>query len=128
MTTSDKSSLVKANLGLRLLLELTAAVGYPLAFAVGMDGGIKWVFAVGSAIGFWVIWAVFATADDPSRSGKTVVPTPGPIRLILELALFFGAAALLAWAGIAWLGIALAVGTIVHYALWPHRIRWLLSR
>lgn len=120
--------MLKANLGLRLLIELTAAIGYPLAFALGMDSALKWLFVVASAIGFWVVWAVFATPNDPSRSGKTVVPTPGSVRLILELALFFGATAALIWAGVAWLGITLAVATVVHYALWPQRIRWLLVR
>ena len=41
---------------------------------------------------FAVLWGVFAVRGDPSRSGKTVVQTPGIIRLLLELGLF-GAAA-----------------------------------
>ncbi len=36
-----------------------------------------------------VFWGIFAVKDDPSRSGKTIVQTPGIVRLIMEL-LFFG--------------------------------------
>ena len=125
---SNNTPLIKANLALRFLLELAAAAAYPLSFAVGMDSGWKWALAAVSAIGFWVLWGVFATPGDPSRSGKTVIVTPGPVRLALELALFIGAAATLIFADLAVFGIALAVVTGVHYRLWPDRIRWLLGR
>ncbi|MEV0222281.1 DUF2568 domain-containing protein [Streptomyces sp. NPDC050704] len=45
-------------------------------------------------------WVSFAVPDDPSRPGASDVHTPGPVRLLLELAVFFGAVAALDFAGL----------------------------
>ncbi|MDR3083640.1 MAG: DUF2568 domain-containing protein [Streptomyces sp.] len=44
------------------------------------------------------MWGTFAVPDDPSCSGESDVHTPGPLRLLLELAVFFGAVAALYFA------------------------------
>ena len=116
------------NLAFRLLLELAAyfALGY---WGWTQHEGIwRFVWGIGLILVAAVIWGTFAVPDDPSRSGKAPVPVPGAVRLLIELA-FFAAGA---WAFIAadrpvW-GIALAILTIIHYALSYDRIRWLLAR
>jgi len=74
------------------------------------------------------LWGVFAVKDDPSRSGKTVIPTSGPIRLALELILFGTATWMLFNLGFntpAWIFGAV---TLVHYAISYDRIGWLLKQ
>lgn len=101
-------------------------------FAVGLwgwtqhDGWLKYLFVVGLPVFFAVVWGVFAVPNDPSRSGKTVVKTPGWIRLILELAIFgFGT-----WAFyqsgfhvVSWVFVSVVV---IHYLASYDRINWLL--
>ncbi|MGW3652206.1 DUF2568 domain-containing protein [Streptomyces sp. NPDC000878] len=45
-------------------------------------------------------WGSFAVPDAPSRSGESDIHTPGPVRLLLELTVFFGAVAALNFAGL----------------------------
>lgn len=73
-----------------------------------------------------VVWGVFATPGDGSRSGETVVATPGPVRLVLELALLFGGAAALYAAGARVPALVLAGVLAVYHALSLDRIAWLL--
>ena len=80
------------NSAVRFILELASMAvfawwGYHL-----FETGLRILTAILLPIGFAIVWGVFAVRDDPSRSGKTVVQTPGIIRLILELALFGTAA------------------------------------
>lgn len=60
-------------------------------------------------------------------TGKTVVVTPGAVRLALEISLF---ATVTAWLviGEGYIPAALlSGGAAVHYASWPARVRWLLA-
>jgi hypothetical protein len=116
------------NLAFRFLLELAAIFafgvwGYSLA-----EGGTRFFLAILFPVLFAVLWGVFAVRNDPSRSGKTVVQTSGPVRLILELGLFA--------AGIwmlfdldhslpAWIFIGLV---LAHYISSWDRIAWLLKQ
>jgi hypothetical protein len=116
------------NLALRFLLELSAiatfgAWGYSLA-----QGGMRILMALLFPVLFAGVWGVFAVRNDPSRSGKTVVQTPGPVRLILELSLFGVAAWMLFDLGLslpAWIfsGLVLA-----HYLISWDRMAWLLKQ
>ncbi len=83
------------NLALRFLLELAAIASLVISVPV--------LFAS--------IWGIFAVKGDPSRSGKTVIQTPGWARLILEILLFTIA------------GLAL-----LHYIISYDRVIWLLKR
>ena len=75
-----------------------------------------------------LIWGTFATPDDPSRSGRTIVATPGPIRLALELILFaLGTYALFA-IDAPIVAVVFATATILHYSLSYDRIAWLFRR
>jgi len=121
------SRLVKVNLIFRFFLELAMFAGFAAAPALALSGGSKWILAAVAPLAAMAVWGVFATQGDPSRSGRTVIPTPGPARLLLELGLFAGSAGLMLWAGSWQFAAALAAGVIVHYLAWPARIRWLLK-
>ena len=46
------------------------------------------LYAILLPLAFASPWGIFAVPRDPSRSGKTVIATPGHYRLVLELFLF----------------------------------------
>ncbi len=129
MTTeiNVSSPFVRANLGLRFLLEAGLFACIAVAAIANYDGATAWTAStVGIAVAAGT-WGVFAVPNDPSRSGKTVVVTPGAVRLVIELALF---AIVVAWLLVGESYVAAALlgsGAIVHYAAWPARIRWLLA-
>jgi len=116
------------NLALRFLLELTAIItfgawGYSLS-----EGGLRFIYALFFVIVFAALWGVFAVKGDPSRSGKTVVHTPGLLRLILELALFGAASWMLFHLGYslpAWIFSGLLAA---HYLSSYDRIAWLVKQ
>ena len=116
------------NLAVRFLLELAAI------FIMGLWGfhipenipGI--LFAILLPLGFALLWGIFAVPNDPSRSGKTIIPTPGILRLILELSLFAAATWMmrdLDYSNVWWIfgGIVL-----IHYVLSYDRVLWLLKQ
>ncbi|MGF1469042.1 MAG: DUF2568 domain-containing protein [Sandaracinaceae bacterium] len=79
-------------------------------------------------LGAAILWVVFAVPGDPSRSGETVVTTPGWVRLLLELSLF--GAAVVALVDLDARRSALALGAVVvlHYGMSYDRVLWLLRR
>ena len=116
------------NLALRFLLEMAALIatgiwGYKLT-----AGWPRYLWMILIPVAFAAIWGVFAVPDDPSRSGAAPVPTPGVVRLILELGFFAFAAWTLYDTG--WPKLSLVQGIIVvlHYAVSYDRIMWLFSR
>ena len=118
----------KANLLLRFLMELTAILifgiwGYSLT-----DSGFRILMAIFFPLLFATLWGVFAVKDDPSRSGKTVIQTPGTLRLFLELALFGSAAGMLFDLGYTTPGWVLGGVVLLHYIISHKRIRWLLKQ
>lgn len=113
-------------LGLRFLLELFALVCYAVWAWRTVPGPLRVVAAVAVPVAVAMLWGNFATAGDAARSGETTFDTPGPLRLLLELAVLGGA-----WAALRHLGaprvakyylIVLAVYHICAY----DRIWWLL--
>lgn len=122
-----QSPFVRANLGLRLLLEVGLFAGIVGAAILNYGGATVWIASIVGIVFTASVWGVFAVPNDPSRFGKTVVVTPGTVRLAIELGLF---AAVTAWltTGEGYVYAALlGGGTIVHYAAWPARIRWLIA-
>jgi len=116
------------NLAFRFLLELSAVIvfgiwGYSLA-----EGGFRIVLTILFPLLFAFLWGVFAVRDDPSRSGKTVVQTPGAIRLILEWALFASAAWMLFRLGHSVPGWIFTGLVLAHYLSSWDRIAWLLKQ
>jgi hypothetical protein len=118
----------RVNLAFRFILEITALI----VFAIwGWNKGSGWlgvVLAIGLPVFFATLWGVFAVKDDPSRSGKTVVPTKGFLRLLLEI-LFFGLAALALFdLGFNIPGFAISILVLLHYAFSYDRIVWLMKQ
>ena len=112
------------NFMLRFILELCALA------ALAMWGWLTYgmIAAIAAPVAAAALWGVFAVPEDPSRSGKTVVPVPGWLRLILELAILYGAS----WAlySVDQLGLAAALTTCVtfHYLISMNRLAWLVRQ
>jgi hypothetical protein len=116
------------NLAARFFLEVLALAFFAHWGWESFDGPIHYVTAIGLPVIAATAWAVFAVPGDPSRSGKTVVNTPGSVRLALET-VFFIAAVIAASASLSVvMGTVFALAIIVHYAASVDRIRWLLAR
>lgn len=118
----------KANLSLRFLIELGAIIIFGIYGSSLSDSGFRFVLAILFPLLLAVIWGVFAVKDDPSRSGKTVIRTPGIIRLLLELLIFISATGMLFHLGYPILGWTLGSATVFHYTLSFKRISWLLKQ
>lgn len=116
------------NLGLRFILEMavlfvTATWGWSQ-----YEGWLKYFLAIGLPLLFAVIWGVFAVPDDPSRSGKTVVVTPGWIRLIIEFTFFgFGVWAFFVM-GYHVVSIFFIIVVTGHYFISFERVKWLIRQ
>lgn len=114
------------NLSVRFLLEIAALVSIGMWGYAQSGTWMKFLLAIFLPFLFAIIWGVFAVKDDPSRSGKTVVPTPGIIRLFIEIGLFGFAAwtmfnmqfRVLAWI---FTGVLL-----IHYLVSYDRVLWLI--
>jgi len=116
------------NLGVRFLLEMAGllAIGF---WGWNTHSGLwRVLFGMGAPLLAAVLWGSFAVPDDPSRSGRALVPVPGWVRLLLELAFFaFAVWALFDLAAELW-GWVLLVVTIIHYLTSYDRIGWLLRQ
>lgn len=116
------------NLALRFILEIAALVSLTIYGSHAFGGGLGVLAAIMLPLCFAVIWGVFAVREDPSRSGKTVVATPGPVRLFLELCLFGFSVAALYLSGYVSLSFVYLIIIVIHYLLSLDRIRWLLRK
>ena len=116
------------NLAFRFLLELTAIFVFGFWGHSQAGGGTGILLAVLLPLLFAVLWGVFAVREDPSRSGKTVVQTPGILRLLLELGLFGLAAWMLLDLDYSLLALILGLAVIIHYIFSFDRITWLLKQ
>ncbi|MCK4751278.1 MAG: YrdB family protein [Bacteroidales bacterium] len=116
------------NLFVRLLLEFASIFTFGYWGYNQADSWIRLLLAIGLPLLFATLWGVFAVRNDPSRSGKTVVATPGIIRLILELGLFGVATWMLFDLDLVKLGWLLGGITLLHYIISYDRILWLLKR
>jgi len=116
------------NLALRLILEVIALVVFALwgwNLATGWQG---MVLAIALPVFFAFIWGVFAVKGDPSRSGKTVVPTKGILRLLLEIVFFGLAAGAIFDLGYQKLGLIFSFTVVLHYVLSYDRLLWLFRQ
>lgn len=111
-------------LALRFMLEL--AVLFISGRYFFLQGNMAMAILV--PILLMAVWSVFAVKGDKSRSGKTVVNTPGWLRLIIELS-FFGFAFWCLWnrgeINMAWWFVAVV---LLHYFSSYERIRWLMQQ
>lgn len=124
----DMARMNPFNSALRFLIEVAALIifgvwGYHLSASwIGI------VWAILLPLGFALIWGVFAVKKDPGRSGKTVVPTPGWLRLIIEVALFVAAAWMLFDLGYTLLLWIYAFLVFLHHLISYNRINWLIRQ
>lgn len=116
------------NLILRFLLELSTMIAMGYWGWTQHEGLPRWFWTISLPLIAAILWGTFAVPNDPSRSGHAPIPTPGTIRLLLEL-LFFavGVMALIASQHTT-AGIILAVVTLFHYAISYDRILWLIRQ
>ena len=73
------------NLAVRFILELTGLFSFGLWGWNQADGILRFVLAFGIPTVAAALWGTFAVVDDPSRSGKAVIPVNGILRLFLEV-------------------------------------------
>ena len=116
------------NLTLRFLLELAALGGLGYWGWTQHTGLPRWILGIGLPIAAAILWGTFAVPDDPSRSGNAPIPTPGWLRLVLELLMLGAGAWALAAAGQNTAAWFMAVITLLHYAASLDRITWLLKQ
>lgn len=116
------------NSALRFLLEIASLVIFGIWGWYFGNGIWAYLLALGFPLLAASIWGVFAVRDDPSRSGKTIIQTPGILRLIIELT-FFGIAG---WAlfsiDFEVLAIVFCLFVLIHYLISFNRIIWLLKQ
>jgi hypothetical protein len=111
------------NLGLRFFLELAGLGAMGTWGWVAHEGFARLLWAVGLPLAAAILWGTFRVPNDP---GKAPVPVPGPLRLLLELAFFTAAVALLYAAGRPLLAAALGALVVLHYLAAYDRIGRLL--
>jgi hypothetical protein len=118
----------RVNLFFRFLLEVCAIVTFGV-WGYGLSDQWPRILLAGVfPLLFAGIWGVFAVPNDPSRSGKTVIPTPGTVRLALELLLFSAATWMLIGLGEHGLGWIFGGMVMLHYVISYDRIAWLLRQ
>ena len=117
-----------ANLAFRFLLEIGALVALGYWGWTLVDGPVRYLLAAAAPLLMAVLWGTFRVPGDASHSGKAPVAVPGWLRLLLELALFGGAAWALVAAGQPLLGLVFGALVLLHYLLSWGRIRWLLRQ
>ena len=115
------------NLLFRFLLELMALLIMGLWGWKQSQGITAFLLALTLPILLALIWGVFAVPDDPSRSGKAPIVTPGIIRLVIELVIFITAAWALYDMGYTTIGIVFGILVGLHYIISYDRVIWLLS-
>jgi hypothetical protein len=116
------------NLTLRFLLELAAIFTYGYWGHSLTESGTRILLSIILPLLFAVLWGVFAVKGDPSRSGKTVLQTPGIIRLLLELGLFGAAAWMLLDLDHSLFALIFGSAVVIHYFISFDRIAWLLKQ
>lgn len=120
-------SLNPAMLAVRFLLELIAIASFGVYGWRAFDSPWRYLLVVVLPIAAAVLWGTFAVPDDPSRSGAAPVPVPGPVRLVVEVAVLFGGAAALWGAGLSRLALVSAAVLVAYHLLAYDRVLWLLT-
>lgn len=116
------------NLAIRFLLEITGFMSLGIWGWHQSGGWLRFLLAIGIPLIFALIWGTFAVPDDPSRSGKAPVVTPGIIRLAIEMVFFVCAIWSLYDVGFKKQGAVFCIIVVLHYTLSYDRIKWLLKK
>jgi hypothetical protein len=115
-------------LAVRFFLEMASLAAFGFWAWHTAPGGFRWIAALALPVAVAVAWGVFAVPGDPSRSGRAPVATPGPLRLLLELIVFFGSAVALAASNAPAVALAYAIILVLYHVTAYERIRWLLGQ
>jgi len=75
-----------------------------------------------------IVWGCFAVPNDPSRSGQTIVPINGLLRLAIEIIIFGIGAWFLYRSNLMVVSWFFALTVIVHYIISYDRISWLIQQ
>ncbi|WP_327350670.1 YrdB family protein [Streptomyces sp. NBC_01304] len=116
-----------AMLAIRFLLELVSLFCLAVGTWRRVPSPWRWLLVIAVPVAVGWAWGSFAVPDDPSRSGESDVHTPGPVRLLLELTVFFGAVAALHLTGLRRAARWLLVVMVAYQVLAYDRIGWLLT-
>ena len=115
------------NLFIRFLLEIAALSAFVVWGWRQGDGGLRFFLAIGIPILAAILWGTFAVPDDPSRSGKAPIATPGVLRLAIVLVIFASATWALKDVGFSRMSWTLGILVILHYIASYDRIGWLIK-
>jgi len=116
------------NLAIRFLLEITALVSMGLWGLRQGEGFTRFLLALGIPILAMMLWGVFAVPNDPSRSGKAPIATPGILRLGLEIIFFIVSIWMLINVGFIELGWFFGIIVAIHYIASYDRVFWLIKQ
>ena len=119
-----------ATLTARLLLQVAALLGLAYgARELAPAGPVRYAAVLLLPVLAAVAWGLCGTPGDAAgRPGRPPVPTPGALRLLLEVVVLFGGAVLLFLAGQPLWASALTVALVAYHAVSWDRIAWLLRR
>lgn len=114
------------NQSLRFILEIFSLVVLGVWGWRQGEGAARYLLGPGIPLAAAAIRWIFAVPGDSGRSGSALVPIPGILRLLLELAIFAVTVGVLLDLGAPASATLLAAAVLVHSALARGRIRWLL--
>ena len=109
------------------LLELAMFAAFAYAGWHAADCARSWLFAILFPLGAMLMWGIFRTPGDMPESKQRIFPTPGPVRLILEIGLFVLSGFALWVSGGRAAAETLWTFAALNYILSLSRIRWLLD-
>lgn len=113
-----------AGLGLHFLLELCALGAMIYAgFRIGDALPMRLLLGVVLPIAAALVWAVFRVPNDP---GHALAPVPGPLRLLIEWAIFGVAIGMLFAAGQPMWAAVLLTAVVIDYVIMVERVLRLL--
>lgn len=116
----------RPTLALAFGLELAAVASYGVWAWHSTSGPLRLPVTIALPLAVATAWGVFATAG-AQVSGTTVVATPGPVRLLLELAVLGGAVAALVDTGARVPAVFFGSVLVIQLLLTRDRLRWLLA-
>jgi hypothetical protein len=102
------------NLAIRFILEIVMLIILAMWGWHQGETWVRYVAAAGCPIAAAILWGIFRIQNDPKPAP---VETPGPVRLLLELALFGWAVWTLYQLGRPGLAEIMAIVVVVHYAV-----------
>lgn len=128
MEDRNGSSLSPAQAGFRFLIEVVALICWGLVGWQVTDGTARWLLVIALPLAAAITWGTFRAPDDHSANGESPVPVNGIVRLFIELDILLGAAVLVTVVWRPFVGAALGVAVLIHYAMTIDRVRWLLAQ